>query len=74
MEDFLVRLEKQIWATWLPVVAGSALLLGFFLGVRFSGGESSNPSTTIAAPSQLQPSQPNTATPETRPHHRDKAH
>ncbi len=74
IDDLLARLEKQVWTIWLPVVAGSALLLGFFLGVRFSGGESSNPSTTIAAPSQLQPSQPNTATPETRPHHRDKAH
>ncbi len=35
MEDFLVRLEKQIWATWLPVVASAALALGFFLGTWF---------------------------------------
>jgi hypothetical protein len=27
VEDFLVRLEKQIWATWLPVVASAALAL-----------------------------------------------
>ena len=32
MEDFLVRLEKQIWGTWLPVVASAALALGFVLG------------------------------------------
>jgi hypothetical protein len=24
MDDFLVRLEKQVWAIWLPVVAGAA--------------------------------------------------
>ena len=35
MEAFLVRLEKQIWATWLPVVASAALALGFFLGTWF---------------------------------------
>lgn len=35
MEDFLVRLEKQIWATWLPVVASAALALGFLLGTWF---------------------------------------
>jgi len=28
MDDFLVRLEKQIWAIWLPVVASAALALG----------------------------------------------
>jgi hypothetical protein len=32
MEDFIVRLEKQIWATWLPAIASAALALGFFLG------------------------------------------
>ncbi|HEV2399906.1 MAG TPA: hypothetical protein VGS27_23395 [Candidatus Sulfotelmatobacter sp.] len=37
MEDFLVRLEKQIWAIWLPVVASAALALGFFLGTWFAG-------------------------------------
>jgi hypothetical protein len=36
MEDFLVRLEKQIWATWLPVVAIAALALGFVLGAWFA--------------------------------------
>jgi hypothetical protein len=25
MDDFLVRLEKQVWAIWLPVVASAAL-------------------------------------------------
>jgi hypothetical protein len=36
MEDFLVRLEKQIWAAWLPVVASAALALGFVLGTWFA--------------------------------------
>jgi hypothetical protein len=33
MEDFIVTLEKQLWATWLPVVASAALALGFVLGM-----------------------------------------
>jgi hypothetical protein len=37
MEDFIVRLEKQIWATWLPVVASAALALGFVLGMWVAG-------------------------------------
>ena len=32
MDDFLVRLEKQVWAIWLPVVASAALALGFGVG------------------------------------------
>ena len=29
MDDFLVALERQVWAIWLPVVASAALALGF---------------------------------------------
>ena len=36
MDDFLVRLEKQVWAIWLPVVASAALALGFLLGTWFA--------------------------------------
>src|SRR5215469_10748345 len=36
MENFFVRLEKQIWAIWLPVIASAALALGFFLGTWFA--------------------------------------
>ena len=36
MEDFIVRLEKQVWAVWLPVIASAALALGFFLGTWFA--------------------------------------
>ena len=36
MDDFLLRLEKQVWAVWLPVIASAALALGFFLGTWFA--------------------------------------
>jgi len=36
IDDFLIRLEKQVWATWLPVVASAALALGFVLGTWFA--------------------------------------
>lgn len=36
IDDFLVRLEKQVWAEWLPVIASAALALGFFLGTWFA--------------------------------------
>jgi hypothetical protein len=36
MDDFLFRLEKQVWAIWLPVVASAALALGFALGTWFA--------------------------------------
>jgi hypothetical protein len=31
MDNFLVRLERQVWAFWLPVVSTAALALGFAL-------------------------------------------
>jgi hypothetical protein len=36
MDDFFVKLEKQVWAVWLPVIASAALALGFFLGTWFA--------------------------------------
>ena len=36
IDDLLGRLEKQIWAIWLPVVASAALALGFALGTWFA--------------------------------------
>jgi hypothetical protein len=45
MEDFLVSLEKQIWATWLPVVASAALALGFVLGTWFASVREVAPTT-----------------------------
>jgi hypothetical protein len=55
MEDFLVRLEKQIWATWLPVVATAALALGFVLGTWFANARPAPCETTNAAQSQQAP-------------------
>jgi hypothetical protein len=55
MEDFLVRLEKQIWATWLPVVASAALALGFVLGTWFANARQSPCETTNAGPPQEAP-------------------
>ena len=56
MEDFLVRLEKQIWATWLPVVASAALALGLVLGIWFANARQAPCATTDAAQSQQAPS------------------
>jgi hypothetical protein len=44
-QDFLVSLEKQIWATWLPVVASAALALGFVLGTWFASVREVAPTT-----------------------------
>jgi hypothetical protein len=55
MEDFLVRLEKQIWATWLPVVASAALALGFVLGIWFANARQTPCETTDAGQSQQAP-------------------
>jgi hypothetical protein len=55
MEDFIVRLEKQIWATWLPVVASAALALGFVLGTWLANARQTPCETTNAAPSQQTP-------------------
>ena len=32
MDDYLVRLEKQVWAVWLPVVASAAFGAGICIG------------------------------------------
>ena len=45
MDDFLVRLQKQVWAVWLPVVASAALALGFFLGSWFASERQASPET-----------------------------
>ena len=52
MDDFLARLEKQVWAIWLPTVAGAALALGFVLGMWFGNVRQSPPETTNAVQSQ----------------------
>jgi len=49
MDDFLVRLEKQVWAIWLPVVASAALALGFVLGTWFANERQATRETPSAA-------------------------
>jgi hypothetical protein len=55
MDDFLVQLEKQVWAVWLTVVASAALALGFVLGTRLANIEPRTPDTSNSTPSQPAP-------------------
>jgi ElaB/YqjD/DUF883 family membrane-anchored ribosome-binding protein len=55
MDDFLVRLEKQVWAIWLPVIASAALALGFALGTWFANVREGTPEASSAAQSQQMP-------------------
>jgi hypothetical protein len=57
MEDFLVRLEKRVWATWLPVVASAALALGFVLGTWFASVRQVAPTTPGTVTVQQTPAQ-----------------
>jgi hypothetical protein len=59
IDDLLDRLEKQVWATWLPIVASAALALGFFLGTWFASERKSAPETPSAAQSQQGLAAPN---------------
>ena len=52
IDDLLSRLEKHVWATWLPVVASAALALGFFLGTWFASERQPTPETPSSAQSQ----------------------
>jgi hypothetical protein len=52
IDDLLGRLERQVWAMWLPVVASAALALGFFLGTWFASERQATPETPSAAHSQ----------------------
>jgi hypothetical protein len=52
MDDFLARLEKQVWAIWLPIVASAALAVGFVLGMWFGNVKGSPPETTNAIQSE----------------------
>jgi hypothetical protein len=55
MDDFLVRLEKQVWAIWLPVIASAALALGFAFGTWFANVRQGTPETSSATQSQQMP-------------------
>src|ERR1700690_2284867 len=55
MDDFLFRLEKQVWAIWLPVVATAALALGFALGTWFANVRQRTLEASSAAQAQQIP-------------------
>jgi hypothetical protein len=55
MDDFLIRLEKQVWAVWLPVIASAALAVGFVLGSWFANARQAPCETTNAGPPQEAP-------------------
>jgi hypothetical protein len=73
MDDFLVRLEKQVWTIWLPVVASAALALGFTLGTWFANERQPAPETTNAAQSQQRLAAPDDAS-QAAPQQRTKHH
>lgn len=56
MDDFLVALERQVWAIWLPVVASvvasAVLALGFALGTWFANMRLGTPEASTAPQSQ----------------------
>ncbi len=52
IDDLLGRLEKQVWAIWLPVVASAALALGFALGTWFANERQAMPGTPSAVQAQ----------------------
>ena len=55
MDNFLVRLERQVLTIWLPVVATAALALGFALGTWFANVQQGTPETSSATQSQQMP-------------------
>ncbi|HXM19706.1 MAG TPA: hypothetical protein VN948_00285 [Terriglobales bacterium] len=73
IDDLLGRLEKQVWATWLPVVASAALALGFFLGTWFASERQGTSETPSAAQSQQEPAAPD-APPRALPKRGAKRH
>lgn len=73
IDDLLGRLEKQVWATWLPVVASAALALGFLLGTWFANERQATPETPSAAQAQQVFAAPD-APPQALPQRRSKHH
>jgi len=72
IDDLLGRLEKQVWAIWVPVVASAALALGFSLGTWFANERQTTLETPSAAQSQQElaiPDPPPQALPQRRAKH-----
>ena len=72
IDDLLRRLEKQIWAIWLPVVASAALALGFFLGTWLASDRPATPETPNAGQSQQGPAIPDVPPQQVLPQRRAK--
>jgi len=73
MDDFVVRLEKQVWAIWLPVLASAALALGFALGTWFANERQMAPETPGPVVRQQQLAVPD-APSQINPQRRSKNH
>jgi hypothetical protein len=73
IDDLLGRLERQVWTTWLPVVASAALALGFLLGTWFANERQATPETPSAAQAQQVLTAPD-APPQALPQRRSKHH
>jgi hypothetical protein len=73
IDDLLGRLEKQVWAIWLPVIATAALALGFALGTWFANERQVAPETTSAAQAKQVLTAPD-APPQPLPQRRAKHH
>jgi hypothetical protein len=72
IDDLLGRLEKQVWAIWLPVVASAALALGFALGSWFANERQATAEAPSAGQSQqglVAPDVPQQAPPQRRVKH-----
>jgi hypothetical protein len=73
IDDLLGRLEKQVWATWLPIVASAALALGILLGTWFANERQATPETSSAARTQQELAAPDVP-PQALPQRRAKHH
>lgn len=73
MDAFLVTLEKQVWAIWLPVVASAALALGFALGMWFANVRQGTPDASSDAQSHQMP-MPEAPAQQVVPHQNAKHH
>jgi hypothetical protein len=52
IDDLLGRLEKQVWAICVPVIASASLALGFALGTWFAKERPATPGTPSAVQAQ----------------------
>jgi hypothetical protein len=72
IDDLLGRLEKQVWAIWLPVVASAALAIGFALGMWFANewqAASETPGTVQSQQGLTAPDAPPQIAPQRRAKH-----